>query len=131
MVSASGLLIGVETRSFDVVFFVRYQFWFANGTGYQYDGAHCLELFKSVQKIYELLIDLFQNDIFLLFLKAILRVLPNCLIVHSSTKPSSRPKTNKQSIKKFSSLAVSWVKVVKYGKISTFKVNFLCQTKCS
>ena len=26
---ASDLLIGVETRSFDVVFFVRYQFWFA------------------------------------------------------------------------------------------------------
>ena len=54
MVSASDLLIGVETRSFDVVFFVRYQFWFANGTGYQYDGAHCSELSKSVQKVYEL-----------------------------------------------------------------------------
>ena len=56
MVSASDLLIGVETRSFDVVFFVRYQFWFANGTGYQYDGAHCSELSNSVQKVYELLI---------------------------------------------------------------------------
>ena len=55
MVSASDLLIGVETRSFDVVFFVRYQFWFANGTGYQYDGAHCSELSNSVQKVYELL----------------------------------------------------------------------------
>ena len=54
MVSASDLLIGVETRSFDVVFFVRYQFWFANGTGYQYDCSHCSELSKSVQKVYEL-----------------------------------------------------------------------------
>ena len=57
MVSASDLLIGVETRSFDVVFFVRYQFWFANGTGYQYDGAHCSELSKSVQKVYELMLN--------------------------------------------------------------------------
>ena len=62
MVSASDLLIGVETRSFDVVFFVRYQFWFANGTGYQYDGAHCSELSKLVQKVYEVLIYLWQND---------------------------------------------------------------------
>ena len=62
MVSASDLLIGVETRSFDVVFFVRYQFWFANGTGYQYDGAHCSELSKLVQKVYEVLIYLRQND---------------------------------------------------------------------
>ena len=38
------------------------------------------------------------------------------LLTHSvahSTKPVSRPKTNNQSIKKFLSLAVSWVKVVK------------------
>ena len=62
MVSASDLLIGVETRSFDVVFFVRYQFWFANGTGYQYDGAHCSELSNSVQKVYELLFFLWQID---------------------------------------------------------------------
>ena len=43
------------------------------------------------------------------------------------TRPSFRPKTNNQPIKKFLSLAVSWVKVVKNGKILTFKVNFLCQ----
>ena len=39
------------------------------------------------------------------------------LLTHSiahSTKSSSRPKTNNQSIKKFLGLAVSWVKVVKY-----------------
>ena len=29
--------------------------------------------------------------------------------------------------KKFLSLSVSWVKIVKNGKILTFKVNFLCQ----
>ena len=38
------------------------------------------------------------------------------LLTHSvahSTKPSSRPKTNNQPLKKFLSLAYSWVKVVK------------------
>ena len=38
------------------------------------------------------------------------------LLTHSvahSIKPSSRPKTNNQSINKFLGLAVSWVKVVK------------------
>ena len=52
------------------------------------------------------------------------------LLTHTvaySTRPSFRPKINNQSLKKFSSLAVSWVKVVKNGKILTFKVNFLCQ----
>ena len=66
MVSASDLLIGVETRSFDVVFFVRYQFWFANGTGYQYDGAHCSELSKSVQKVYELKLNYYKKVFFFL-----------------------------------------------------------------
>ena len=37
---------------------------------------------------------------------------PECSVTHS-TKPSFRPKTNNQSIKKFLSLAVSCVKVVK------------------
>ena len=52
------------------------------------------------------------------------------LLTHTvahSTKPSFRPKTNNQPLKKFLSLAVSWVKVVKNCKILTFKVNFLCQ----
>ena len=52
------------------------------------------------------------------------------LLTHNvahSTRHSFRPKTNNQPIKKFLSLAVSWVKVVKNGKILTFKVNFLCQ----
>ena len=47
--------------------------------------------------------------------------------VAHSTKTSFRPKTNNQPLKKFVSLAVSWVKVVTNGKILTFKVNFLCQ----
>ena len=38
-----------------------------------------------------------------------------------------RPKTNNQPIKKFLSLAVTWVKVVKMCKILTFKGYFLCQ----
>ena len=42
-------------------------------------------------------------------------------------RPSFRLKTNNQPLKKFLSLAVTWVKVVKNGKILTFKVNFLCQ----
>ena len=52
------------------------------------------------------------------------------LLTHTvthSTRPSFRPKSNNQPLKKFLSLAVSWVKVVKNGKIFTFKVNFLCQ----
>ena len=52
------------------------------------------------------------------------------LLTHTvahSTRPSFRLKTNNQPLKKFLSLAVSWVKVVKNGKILTFKVNFLCQ----
>ena len=49
------------------------------------------------------------------------------LLAHTvahSTRPSLRLKNNNQPHKKFLSLAVSWVKVV---KILTFKVNFLCQ----
>ena len=52
------------------------------------------------------------------------------LLTHTfahSTRPSFRLKTNNQPLKKFLSLAVSWVKVVKNGKILTFKVNFPCQ----
>ena len=52
------------------------------------------------------------------------------LLTHTvahSTRPSFRPKTNNQPLKKFLSLAVSWVKVVKNCKILTFKFNFLCQ----
>ena len=52
------------------------------------------------------------------------------LLTHTvahSTRPSFRPKTNNQPIKKFLSLAVSWVKFVKNCKILTFKVKFLCQ----
>ena len=44
-----------------------------------------------------------------------------------STNSSFRPKINNQSIKKFLSLAVIWVKIVKVSKILTFKINFLCQ----
>ena len=52
------------------------------------------------------------------------------LLTHTvahSTRPFYRPKINHQPLKKFLSLAVSWVKVVKKGKILTFKVNFLCK----
>ena len=52
------------------------------------------------------------------------------LLTHTvaySTRPSFRPKTTNQSIKKFVSLAVTSVKVVKICKILTFKVNVLCQ----
>ena len=52
------------------------------------------------------------------------------LLTHTvahSTKPSFVPKTNNQPPKKFLSLALSWAKVVKNGKILTFKVNFLRQ----
>jgi hypothetical protein len=52
------------------------------------------------------------------------------LLTHTvaySTRPSFRSKTNNQPLKKFLSLAVSWLKVVKNCKILTFKVNFLCQ----
>ena len=49
------------------------------------------------------------------------------LSVAHSTKPSFSPKTNNQPLKKFLSLALSSTKVVKNGKILTFKVNFLCQ----
>ena len=52
------------------------------------------------------------------------------LLTHTvahSTKPSFMPKTNNQPPKMFLSLALSCTKVVKYGKILTFKVNFLCQ----
>ena len=52
------------------------------------------------------------------------------LLMHTvahSTRPSFRLKTNNQLLKKFSSLAVSWVKVAKNGKTLAFKVNFLCQ----
>ena len=50
------------------------------------------------------------------------------LLTHTvaySTKPSFMPKTNNQPPKKCLSLALSWAKFVKNGKI--FKVNFLCQ----
>ena len=47
-------------------------------------------------------------------------------VAHSS-RPSYRPKINNQPLKKFLSLAVSWVKVVKNCKILTFKVDFLSQ----
>ena len=53
------------------------------------------------------------------------------LLTHSvadSTKPSYRPKTNNQPLKKFSSLVISWVKVAKNCKMLIFKVNFSCQT---
>ena len=52
------------------------------------------------------------------------------LLTHTvahSTRPSFMPKTNNQPPKKFFSLALSCTKVVKNGKILTFKVNFLCQ----
>ena len=52
------------------------------------------------------------------------------LLTHTvahSTKSSFMPKTNNQLPKKFLSLAPSCAKVVKNGKILTFKVNFLCQ----
>ena len=52
------------------------------------------------------------------------------LLTHTvahSTKPSFMPKTNNQPPKKFLSLTLSCAKVVKNGKILTFKVNFLCQ----
>ena len=52
------------------------------------------------------------------------------LLTHTvahSTRPSYSPKVNNQPLKKFLSLSVSWIKVVKNGKILTFKVNFLCQ----
>ena len=47
--------------------------------------------------------------------------------VAHSTNPSFRSKINNQSIKKFLSLTVTWVKVVKMCKILTCKINFLCQ----
>ena len=52
------------------------------------------------------------------------------LLTHTvahSTKPSFMLQTNNQPPKKFLNLALSWAKVVKNGKILTFKVNFLCQ----
>ena len=52
------------------------------------------------------------------------------LLTHTvahATKPPFRSKINNQPLKKFLSLALSWTKVVKNGKILTFKVNFLCQ----
>ena len=49
--------------------------------------------------------------------------------VAHSTRPSFRPNINNKSLKKFLSLAGSWVKVVKNGKILTFKVNFLFSIK--
>ena len=52
------------------------------------------------------------------------------LLTHTvahSNRPSYRPKINHQPLKKFLGLAVSCVKIVKNGKILTFKVNFLCQ----
>ena len=51
------------------------------------------------------------------------------LLTHTvahSTRHSYRPKVNNQPLKKFLRLAVSCVKVVRNGKILTFRVNFLC-----
>ena len=48
------------------------------------------------------------------------------LLTHTvthSNRPSFRPKTNNQPIKKFWSLVVSWVKVVKNCKMLTFKIK--------
>ena len=52
------------------------------------------------------------------------------LLTHTlahSTKRSFMPKTNNHPPKNVLSLALSCKKVVKNGKILTFKVNFLCQ----
>ena len=60
----------------------------------------------------------------------VIKVSMTTLLTHTvahSTKPSFMPKTNNQPPKKFLSVVLSWAKVVKYGKILTFKVNFLCQ----
>ena len=49
------------------------------------------------------------------------------LLVHTgahSTRPSCRPKTINQPLQRFLSLAVSWVKVVKNGKILNFQSQF-------
>ena len=71
---------------------------------------------------------------FLLRLVVRAKYMPNIVWPHfsthtvtHSTRPSFRPKINNQPLKKFLSLAVSWVEVGKYGKILTSKVNFLCQ----
>ena len=66
------------------------------------------------------------DEILAFFVKASMTSLLMHTVAHS-TRPSFRLKTNNQPLKKFLSLAVSWVKVVKNGKILTFKVNFLCQ----
>ena len=56
-------------------------------------------------------------------------VWPNfyCTLSHILLGLPFKPKINNQLIKKFLSLAVSWVKVAKKWKIRTIKVNFLCQ----
>ena len=48
-------------------------------------------------------------------------------IIAHFTWPSFMLKANNLPYKKFLGLAFSWVNVVKYCKILTFKVNFLCQ----
>ena len=48
--------------------------------------------------------------------------------VENCTLNKNWSKINKQPLKRFLSLTVSWVKTVKTGKILTFKVNCLCQT---
>ena len=66
----------------------------------------------------------------LLFVVMLTHISMTSLLTHTvahSTRPSFKLKTNNQPLKKFLSLAVSWVKVVKNGKILTFRVNFLCQ----
>ena len=45
-------------------------------------------------------------------------------IIAHSTRPSHRLKINNQPLKKFMNLAVSWVKIVKNGKISDFQSQF-------
>ena len=45
------------------------------------------------------------------------------LLLSDSTRHTFRPITNNQPIRKFLSLAVTWIKVIKNCKILTFKVN--------
>ena len=62
--------------------------------------------------------------------KVTFQVSMTSLLMHTIahlTRPTYRPKVNNLPIKKFLSRAASWVKIVKNGKILTFKVNFLCQ----
>ena len=67
--------------------------------------------------------------VYMIFFRTSSKVSMTSLLTHTvahSTRPSFRLKTNNQPLKKFLSFSVSWVKVVKNGKILTFKGNFLC-----